>query len=147
MTIFLIELITLTFATRIYFYRIILFVYLLPLFTLLIFNFTIGQTPEPLNIGIINNEISSHCTYQSSDICNPEIPISCKYAYEMEKHQLILVSTTFMIYAFGRSLTIYLIRDSNYIEHVGFVSAETLQRRGIGEKRHTSQFDLGLCRI
>lgn len=68
-----------------------LFVCLLPIFTLIIFNLTIGKSPDPLKLGIINNESPSRCSYQSIDICDSHIPISCKFIKEVEKQGLTLV--------------------------------------------------------
>lgn len=52
---------------------------------------TIGKSPVPLNLGIINNESPSRCSYQSIDICDSQIPISCKFINEVEKQGLTLV--------------------------------------------------------
>lgn len=71
-------------------WTIMLFVCLLPLLTILIFNLTIGRTPTTLDIGVIDDEIPSHCFYQSFDICDNRIPLSCKFMKEMEKHDLTL---------------------------------------------------------
>lgn len=57
----------------------------------MIYNLTIGQAPIPLNVGIVNYENPSHCVYNSFDICNGKIPLSCKFMKEMEKHDLTLV--------------------------------------------------------
>lgn len=80
--------------SRVFVFRILLFVSFLPLFTILIYNLTIGPTPYPLNIGIVNKEIPSHCSYKTFDTCDENIPISCKYMHEMEKQNLILVSNS-----------------------------------------------------
>lgn len=77
-----------------FFFSIILFVCLMPIFVILIFNITIGQIPNPLNFGIINKEDLSHCSYKSFDICDGQIPLSCKYIHEMENKGLILVIMT-----------------------------------------------------
>lgn len=69
-----------------------LFVCLLPLLTILIFNLTIGRTPTTLDIGVVDDEIPSHCSYQPFDICDDRIPLSCKFMKEMEKHDLTLVT-------------------------------------------------------
>ncbi|CAH1720756.1 ABC transporter G family member 23-like [Aphis gossypii] len=71
-------------------WTIILFVCLLPLLTIMIYNLTIGQAPKPLNVGIVNYENPSHCVYNSFDICDGKIPLSCKFMKEMEKHDLTL---------------------------------------------------------
>ncbi|KAF0752608.1 ABC transporter G family member 23-like [Aphis craccivora] len=71
-------------------WTIILFVCLLPLLTIMIYNLTIGQAPKPLNVGIVNYENPSHCVYNSFDICDGNIPLSCKFMKEMEKHDLTL---------------------------------------------------------
>lgn len=73
------------------YFRIILFVCLLPLLTITIYNLTIGQSPQPLNVGIVNYENPSHCSYKTYDLCDSKIPLSCKYMKEMEKHDLTLV--------------------------------------------------------
>jgi len=57
----------------------------------MIYNLTIGQAPKPLNVGIVNYENPSHCVYNSFDICDGKIPLSCKFMKEMEKHDLTLV--------------------------------------------------------
>ncbi|XP_001950287.1 ABC transporter G family member 23 [Acyrthosiphon pisum] len=71
-------------------WTIILFVCLLPLLTITIYNLTIGQSPQPLNVGIVNYENPSHCSYKTYDLCDSKIPLSCKYMKEMEKHDLTL---------------------------------------------------------
>ncbi|XP_026822728.1 ABC transporter G family member 23-like [Rhopalosiphum maidis] len=71
-------------------WTIILFVCLLPILTIMIYNLTIGQAPKPLNIGIVNYENPSHCSYNPFDICDGKIPLSCKFVKEMEKHDLTL---------------------------------------------------------
>lgn len=72
-------------------FRILVFVCLLPLFTIIIFNLTIGKSPEPLNLGVVNYESLSQCSYQSIDVCDGQIPISCKYINEMGKQGLNMV--------------------------------------------------------
>jgi len=57
----------------------------------MIYNLTIGQVPQPLNVGIVNYENPSHCSYKMFDLCDDQIPLSCKYMKEMEKHDLTLV--------------------------------------------------------
>jgi len=72
------------------YFRIILFVCLLPLLTITIYNLTIGQAPRPLNVGILNYE-NPYCSYKTFDLCDSKIPLSCKYMKEMEKHELTMV--------------------------------------------------------
>lgn len=55
------------------------------------FNLSIGRTPPYLRLGVINNETISHCSYESHNICDTEIPLSCKYINEIENHGIILV--------------------------------------------------------
>ncbi|VVC25133.1 Hypothetical protein CINCED_3A007510 [Cinara cedri] len=71
-------------------WEIIFFICFLPIFTVLIFNITIGRTPSYLQIGIVNNEIPSPCPYESNNICDNTIPLSCKYIHEIENQGLSL---------------------------------------------------------
>lgn len=95
------------------------FVSLLPIITLLIYNLTIGQAPSSLKLGVINNEIPVHCSYQSFNICDNEIPLSCKLINEIGKNGLVLVINILctkyknviapitMFYEYKQSLVIY----------------------------------------
>ncbi|XP_050538616.1 ABC transporter G family member 23-like [Daktulosphaira vitifoliae] len=73
-------------------WKIIGFVCILPIFTLLLFNTLIGQTPDPLNFGIINKEINKHTCQkiQLEEMCNDQIPLSCKYLYHLKNSEITL---------------------------------------------------------
>jgi hypothetical protein len=76
-------------------FRIIMFIYFLPLIVIVTFNLTIGQMPKPIHLGIINRENSTHCPHRSFDLCDNQIPLSCKYINEMEKHISLVINTLY----------------------------------------------------
>lgn len=83
----------------VFIFRIVLFVYMLPVLVITIFNLTIGRMPKPIHLGIINDENPSSCLYQSSfDLCDSQIPLSCKYIHEMEKHLTLVINTFYLRY-------------------------------------------------
>ncbi|XP_050423020.1 ABC transporter G family member 23-like [Adelges cooleyi] len=74
-------------------WKIIFFVCLLPIFTLLLFDTIVGRTPDLLYMGVINKEIvETPCSpIQPNAFCDDQIPFSCKYLHHLELNGVSLI--------------------------------------------------------